>query len=57
MILKRYDSKRVKGWGSAKDMIPWELGGQRGRDIGGRARKVKAWRGSDLKYTGNNSRK
>src|SRR5260370_41311159 len=24
-VLKRYDSKRVKGWGSAKDMIPWEL--------------------------------
>jgi len=27
-FLKRYDSKRVRGWGSANDMIPWELDGQ-----------------------------
>ena len=26
LFLKRYDSKRVRGWGSVNDMIPWELG-------------------------------
>jgi hypothetical protein len=23
LFLKRYDFKRVRGWGSANDMIPW----------------------------------
>ncbi len=31
LFLKRYDSKRVKGWGSANDMIPWELPPLNGR--------------------------
>ena len=25
LFLKRYDSKRVRGWGSANAMIPWDL--------------------------------
>jgi hypothetical protein len=28
LFLKRYDSKRVRGRGSANDMIPWDLGGE-----------------------------
>jgi hypothetical protein len=27
MFLERYDSIEFRGWGSANDMIPWELGG------------------------------
>src|ERR1700731_4189922 len=34
MFLKRYDSKRVRGWGSVNDMIPWGLGG-RERSVAG----------------------
>jgi hypothetical protein len=26
MFLQRYDTTGFKGWGSAKDMIPWDLG-------------------------------
>ena len=29
-FLKRYDSERVRGWGSANDMIPWDLWGSGG---------------------------
>ncbi len=30
-FLKRYDSKRVRGWGSAKRLIPWDLGESEGK--------------------------
>jgi hypothetical protein len=30
MILKRYDSIEVRGWGSANDMIPREFGERTG---------------------------
>ena len=33
-FLKRYDFKGVRGWGSANDMIPWELW-RRDKDIEG----------------------
>ena len=33
-FLKRYDFKRVRRWGSANDMIPWELC-RRDKDIEG----------------------
>jgi hypothetical protein len=57
MFLKRYDSKRVRGWGSAKDMIPWELG-DRGQGVGARPEKEsRDRRGWSLANTGKNSRK
>ena len=33
MILERYDSIEVRGWGSANDMIPEELGSGPGRRL------------------------
>jgi len=41
LFLKRYDSKRVRGWGSANDMIPWQLDGQTDRAGEGRKRNRK----------------
>ena len=39
LFLKRYDSKRFRGWGSVSDMIPWDLWGKVGcKDIGGVSR-------------------
>jgi hypothetical protein len=47
MFLKRYDSKRVRGWGSVNDMIPWELGDRR-QGAGVRpAKESRERRGSD----------
>jgi hypothetical protein len=43
MFLKRYDSKRVREWGSVNDMIPWELRRKR-KGIEGVRRT--AWRAS-----------
>src|SRR6266568_2934154 len=41
LLLKRYDSKRVRGWWLVNDMISWDLRGKR-RDIEGVGRT--AWR-------------
>ncbi len=56
MILKRYDSKGVRGWWSANDMIPWELGdplrkGRGGREDSEGVRRT-AWRTGPGKKTG-----
>ena len=38
MFLYKIDAIGVKGWGSARILIPWELG-DRGKGIGVRPRK------------------
>lgn len=43
-VLKRYDSKGLRRWGSANDLIPWELGNL-GQGIEFRLRKKLKGRG------------
>jgi hypothetical protein len=51
MFLKRYDSKGVRGWGPANDIIPWELDEQPSRAGDGR----EGIRKCELANTGENS--
>jgi hypothetical protein len=51
MFLKRYDSKRVRGWGSVNDMTGKDLGGSWGRRAEGKSGEGKSGREFDALYT------
>jgi hypothetical protein len=51
LFLKRYESKGVRGWGSAKDMTGKDLGGSWGSRAEGKSGEGKSRREFDALYT------